>query len=262
MTCQDPHLPSLENKSTPEPTHPGQPLRLTLATYNIHACVGRGGRFDPSRIEGVLREMDADVVALQELRWNPDAALDQLKEFGRRLGYHTVAGPTLLRGGGHYGNALLSRHPLAQLQRIDLSQAGREPRGAIDVQVRVPGRQGPPLRVIATHLGLSPAERRTQIRTLLTRLGRSSTPDPVVLMGDLNEWFAWGRPLRRLHRHFGNTDAAPTWPAALPVFSLDRIWVHPRALLLKVEPHRTALAREASDHLPLRAVIELQASRD
>ncbi len=232
-------------------------MQLTLATYNVHGCVGRGGRFDPLRIEAVLREMDADVVALQELRWTPGTAQDPLLEFGARLGYHTAAGPTLMRGGGHYGNALLSRHPIEGLQTVDLSQSGREPRGAIDASIHIPGRTGPPLRVIATHLGLSPSERRTQIRTLLTRLGRPSTPDPIVLMGDLNEWFAWGRPLRRLHRHFGDTDAAPTWPARLPVFSLDRIWVHPRPMLRMVEPYRSALASVASDHLPLRAVIEL-----
>ena len=42
-------------------------MPLTLVTYNIHACVGTDGRFEPARIAGVLRELDADVVALQEV---------------------------------------------------------------------------------------------------------------------------------------------------------------------------------------------------
>lgn len=232
--------------------------QLTLATYNVHGCVGRGGRFDPGRIEAVLQELDADVIALQELRWNPNAALDQLRDFGERLGYDTAAGPTLLRGDGQYGNALLSRLPIQAVQLVDISQPGREPRGAIDVQLEVPGAsaQDATLRVIATHLGLSPAERRSQIELLLDRLGQPGE-DRVVLMGDLNEWFAWGRPLRRLHRHFGATDGTPTWPAIKPVFALDRIWVHPRSCLQQVAPHRSALARQASDHLPLRAVLKL-----
>lgn len=232
-------------------------MQITLATYNIHGCVGRGGRFDPGRIEAVLRELDADVVALQELRWNPEAALDQLREFGERLGYHTAAGPTLMRGDGHYGNAVLTRLPIAELQLVDISQPGREPRGAIDLQLQLPTAVAgaAPLRVIATHLGLSPAERRAQIQLLLKRLGQP-TEDCVVLMGDLNEWFAWGRPMRRLHRHFGDTDCASTWPAVKPVFALDRIWVHPRECLLQVAPHHSKLARRASDHLPLRAVLQ------
>ena len=228
-------------------------MPLTLATYNVHGCVGRGGRFDPKRIEDVLRELDADVVALQELRWHPDAALDQLREFGHRLGYDTVAGPTLLRGDGHYGNALLTRYPVVESGHVDISHGRREPRGAIDVQLQLPGEV---LRVVATHFGLSPAERRAQLKQLLERLG-PLTDAPVVLMGDLNEWFAWGRPLRRLHRHFGDTHSTATWPAAWPLFALDRIWVHPRQRLLSLAPHRTALAREASDHLPLRALVEI-----
>lgn len=226
-------------------------MALTLATYNLHGCVGRGGRLDPGRIEGVLRELDADVVALQELRWRPDAALDQLREFGQRLGYATVAGPTLLRAEGHYGNAVLTRLPVVAADRFDISQPRREPRGAIDLRLQRPSET---LRVMATHLGLSPAERRMQFRLLLDRLGPLDDA-PVVLMGDLNEWFARGASLRRLHRHFGATESAPTYPARWPLFALDRIWVHPRARLLSVAPHRSRLAREASDHLPLRAVL-------
>lgn len=231
-------------------------MRLSLATYNVHGCVGRGGRFDPKRIEAVLRELDADVIALQELRWNPDAALDQLRAFGEHLGYETAAGPTLLRGDGHYGNALLTRLPIAELQLVDISQPGREPRGAIDVRLQLPpsASDAAPLRVIATHLGLSPAERRAQIQLLLERVAQDPG-ERVVLMGDLNEWFAWGRPLRRLQQHFGITDCASTWPAIKPVFALDRIWAHPRESLLQVAPHRSALAARASDHLPLRAVL-------
>ncbi|HSM22272.1 MAG TPA: endonuclease/exonuclease/phosphatase family protein, partial [Rubrivivax sp.] len=110
------------------------------------------------------------------------------------------------------------------------------------------------LRVIATHLGLRPAERRHQIETLLAGLGDDTVP--TVLMGDLNEWFLWGRPLRRLHRHFGATPAPSTFPARWPVLALDRIWVEPRARLLQLRRHRTALARQASDHLPLVAQIQ------
>lgn len=228
-------------------------MRLRVATYNVHGCIGRDGRFNAGRTLQVLRELDADVIALQELRWRHEEALHLLAEFGESLGYAALAGPTLMREDGHFGNALLTRLGVLDVSRIDLSVTGREPRGALDVRL---GAGGAALRVIATHLGLRPAERRWQMRQLLVRMG-SPGVGPLVLMGDLNEWFLWGQPLRWLRRHFGPTPAPPTFPARWPLFALDRIWIEPRAILGVVRVHATALARAASDHLPLRADLRL-----
>lgn len=217
-----------------------------VATYNIHSSVGRDRRCDPVRIAAVIQELDADVVALQEVQ-SCHGALDVLAFFAEQTGMTPVAGPTMLRGDGSYGNALLTRRSPADVQRLDLSVRGREPRGALDVVVPL-GAQ--PLRVIATHLGLRPAERRWQIEQLLAQL-ESERPYPTVLVGDLNEWFLWGRPLRRLHAHFGDTPAPATYPAGWPVFALDRIWVKPLDRLLGIAVHNSPLARQASDHLPL-----------
>jgi endonuclease/exonuclease/phosphatase family metal-dependent hydrolase len=115
---------------------------------------------------------------------------------------------------------------------------------------------GSTLRVVATHLGLRPAERREQVERLL-RLFSWKDEDRAVLMGDLNEWFLWGRPLRHLHRYFDETPAVPTFPARHPILSLDRFWAHPGHILKKLEAHKTALSRVASDHLPLVATLEL-----
>ncbi len=160
-------------------------MALTVATYNVHRCVGRDGRRDARRVLAVLRELDADVIALQELEWQPAAALDLLAEFARELGCAGIAGPTLLERTGHYGNAVLTRLPVGAVHRVDLSVPGREPRGALDLVLEAP--RGA-LRVIATHLGLAPAERRRQIRRILALLA-PVRPEPVVLLGDLNEWF-------------------------------------------------------------------------
>jgi len=199
---------------------------IVVATYNIHRTVGRDGRHDPERIGAVLRELDADVVALQELEWRAGAALERMCRCAGDLQYLAVAGPTLVVRGGHYGNVLLTRLAVLKVERIDLSQPGHEPRGALDVTLAAGGER---LRIIATHLGLRPWE--------------------------INEWFLWGRPLRWLHAYFGDTPAAPTFPATLPLFALDRIWIHPRSRLRRIEVHTSALARMASDHLPLRAVM-------
>jgi endonuclease/exonuclease/phosphatase family metal-dependent hydrolase len=116
--------------------------------------------------------------------------------------------------------------------------------------------EGARLRVMATHLGLRPAERRHQTRLLLMYLG-SVPPVPSVLMGDLNEWFMWGRTLRWLHVAFCTTPAPATFPSRFPMFALDRIWVHPRQSLRALGVHASAVARSASDHLPLVALLDL-----
>ena len=225
---------------------------LRVATYNVHSGVGSEGRCDPARIAGVINELSADVVALQEVE-SRHGDLETLEFLSSQTGMMAVPGPTMLRTVGDYGNALLTRAGLLELRRTDLSFSGREPRGAIDAVLQA-GQER--LRVIATHLGLRPAERRHQIETLLAGLG--DDPSPTVLMGDLNEWFLWGRPLRRLHAHFGATPAPATFPARWPLFALDRLWVKPLRCLRKLKVHRSPLARVASDHLPLTATIELE----
>ena len=157
----------------------------------------------------------------------------------------------MLSRNGEYGNAVLSRLPVLAIKRVELTIGNREPRGALDVLVDVT--RGP-LRVLSTHLGLRPYERRHQVRVLLAHLDRQAVV-PTVLMGDLNEWYLWGRPLRWLHARFQRTAAPATFPASRPVLALDRIWVDPPHLGSRLRVHATATARIASDHLPL--VIDL-----
>jgi endonuclease/exonuclease/phosphatase family metal-dependent hydrolase len=223
---------------------------VVVATYNVHDCVGLDGRYDPARVLAILRDLDADLLALQELRWDPDEAMHVLDHFADCLGYRAIPGATLLRRNGHYGNAILTRLKVARIHRVDLSVPHREPRGAIDLQLDTP--LGP-LRAIGTHLGLFPGERRKQMSRLLEMLVKEQ--GPVVLFGDLNEWFLWGRPLCWLRAHFGHIPDLPTYPSRRPLFALDRIWVQPRTWLTELAVHATPLARRTSDHLPLRAVL-------
>ncbi len=79
---------------------------MRLASYNVHRAIGRDRRTEPERILGVIREMDADVVALQEVEAH-DTGGDMLAWLARETGMHAVAGTTLARHDGHYGNGLL-----------------------------------------------------------------------------------------------------------------------------------------------------------
>jgi endonuclease/exonuclease/phosphatase family metal-dependent hydrolase len=227
------------------------PWPLTVASYNIHGAVGTDGRFSPQRIAEVLREIDADVIALQEVPLGGDEQESVLLHLQRATGFHAVEGSTRSKSGRRYGNAVLSRYPITATRSIDLSFGSREPRGALDADLDC---HGHPLRVIATHLGLRPAERRDQIRRLLQVFDTNRMP--VILMGDVNEWFVWGRPLRWLMSHFEVVPALRTFPSRLPVFALDRIWIRPRHRLMRIAVHATPLARIASDHLPLIAHID------
>jgi endonuclease/exonuclease/phosphatase family metal-dependent hydrolase len=226
--------------------------RLRLASYNVHRGIGRDRKFMPERILGVIEEISPDVVALQEVEAH-DSGGDMLAWLAQKTGYHAIAGTTLKRHDGHFGNGMLSRCPIRSQSICDLSWRRREPRGAIAADVDCGGRT---LRVVATHLGLRPAERREQVERIL-RLFTWKEDDRAVLMGDLNEWFLWGRPLRHLHRYFDETPALATFPSSHPILALDRVWAHPGSILEKLEVHKTPLARIASDHLPLVATLEL-----
>jgi endonuclease/exonuclease/phosphatase family metal-dependent hydrolase len=228
-------------------------MRIRLATYNIHGCVGGDGRFDVERIGRVLREIDSDVVALQEVEHHDVDGVDLLEYLADYAGMTPIAGPTLFKNRRAYGNAVLTRLPVATVRPVDLSQPRREPRGALDLTLDCGDLA---CRIVATHLGLLPGERRTQVRTLLRVLGERDS-DVAVLLGDLNEWLLWGRPLRWLRRQFSPTPHLRTFPARFPVFALDRIWVRPDTCVQQIEPHATPTAQAASDHLPLKAVLEL-----
>jgi endonuclease/exonuclease/phosphatase family metal-dependent hydrolase len=154
---------------------------------------------------------------------------------------------------GDYGQALISRWPLQNTEIHDLSYPEREPRRAICSDVQTPAG---PLRVIATHLGLSLRERRSQAVALLEMLGSVRTT--TAALGDFNDWF-WAGSVRRTLAHAlpGYTRHA-TFPALYPMFQLDRIYLSPRFALLG---SRTDLdARTISDHLPVIADIRITPS--
>lgn len=228
-------------------------MNITVASYNIHIALGRDGRLAPERIASVVQELKADVIALQEVQF-VTKRFDMPAYLRKATGYQVLAGPTIVDPvRGDYGNALLTCRHVKSFCRIDLSVDRREPRGALDVTLDC-GEHS--LRVVATHLGLRPAERREQVTKLLSMLEGESAALPTILLGDLNEWFLWGRPLRWLHRHFEQTPAPATFPAGFPVFALDRIWVKPRHLLRRLFVHASPLARLASDHLPVVAQLQ------
>jgi endonuclease/exonuclease/phosphatase family metal-dependent hydrolase len=228
---------------------------LAVASYNIHSGVGLDRRRSAARIASVLKELDCDLYALQEVDNQPGDHEEsmQLEYFERALSMTAVPGLRIVRQTGEYGNAILTRLPVLSVQRHDLSHSSFEPRGALDVLVKV---NGHPLRVIATHLGLSRSERRAQWRALMLVQAETSGHVPTILLGDMNEWYPRAMTLQEAHRAFGPTPAPVAFPSFAPFLALTRIWVRPRHALLSLAVHRSQTARRASDHLPVKALVD------
>jgi len=204
---------------------------LRVASYNLHGCVGRDGERDAERIAGVIAELGCDSIGLQEVY--------HLELLAERTGLTAVAGPPNVWHGRHVGNALLTRRKVLEVRNHDYTWPRHEPRTALDVDLEVDGER---VRVIVTHLGLKPAERRFQVRKLLDLLKETPPYERVVVLGDINEWLPFSQRER-------------TFPSRWPLFALDRVWVRPRHALLAFGAHRSPLAVQASDHLPVKAII-------
>lgn len=224
-----------------------------VATYNVHRCIGTDNVYNPERISAVIRSLGADLVGLQEVdsRMPAGPGMYQLDYLAVRMRAKAICGPCIQNECSHYGNALLTRLPVIDFRLIDLSVPGREPRGAIDVDIDAGGRI---LRVIVTHLGCRAFERRRQIKRLIEYIGKERRR-PTVIMGDFNEWTPLSRGIRAINSHFGTTSARASFPSRFPLFSLDRIWVLGGTGRPEFQVQKSPLARIASDHLPLTAKI-------
>lgn len=228
--------------------------KIRIATYNIHGWIGSDGLSDPVRTLGVINRLDADIVALQEVRLPiPGVYTETDSYLEKYTSMKAVTGPTLHHGDGTYGNVLLSKVPVVSKKRFDLSYGDREPRGALDVDLDVDGRM---LRVISTHLGLHGRERHWQVRKL-EEVIEKEVSSHMVLMGDFNEWLFFSRAMRRMHRILHSHRSPRSFHSRFPVFSLDRIWVRPDGMLRRIWACKGDGTKKASDHLPVMAELEL-----
>ncbi|MFB2553816.1 endonuclease/exonuclease/phosphatase family protein [Ensifer soli] len=246
-----------EARVVPPPPSPG----LTIASYNVHKCVGLDKRFDPARIAAVIGEVDADIVALQEAdqRFGERAGLLDLDRLRRDFGLvQAPIVPRTARGHGWHGNLILVREGVVnRVQQMSLP--GVEPRGAVLADVELAGVR---LRVVAAHLGLLRHSRTLQARAILTMLGAQDEVLPTVLLGDLNEWRKGRRSSLSVFTSVFDHPHPPvaSFPARRPIFALDRVMGNTPGLVATVEVHDTPLSRVASDHLPVKARLDLSAA--
>ena len=217
---------------------------LRIATFNVHHCRGLDGVLDVERVARVLRSLDADLVALQELDrgMRRSDGIDQPAVLSSGLGTEIHFFPTLTRGQGEYGIGVASAPAVEEPAFVPLPQlADEEPRGAITARW-----QG--LDVICTHLSTSARTRRLQTSALAAIATGSKRP--VVVLGDLNQAQRSLGPLTS--RGFSGGFGHRTLPKAAFRRQIDHILVRGARLERSWTVHT-----DASDHLPLVAEIEV-----
>jgi endonuclease/exonuclease/phosphatase family metal-dependent hydrolase len=252
---------------------------VRLATFNVlHGRTPADGAVEPDRLAAAVRELDADLLALQEMdRGQPRShradltqlaaqaagavegvfapALAGLPGAWRRVVAHEEDGPL-------YGVALASRLPIESSRVVLLPHLpgavpvlfpGRrrpelvrdEPRVALVARVRT---GSGPLTVVSTHLSFIPGWNVVQLRSLMRAL---RSPDPLVLMGDLN------MPPSTAVRSTGLRALAldATYPVDTPREQLDHVLVRG-----PVEAVTRGVARPlpVSDHRALQVDVEVR----
>ena len=234
---------------------------FTVATYNVHDCVGTDRRSDPDRIARVIADTRADILALQEVSGPGEGRLcpgrpNHFEVLAQAFDGYAVEGPAVIDGTRRYGNMLLSRWPISTWAVADLAQSESEPRNAIDAVLETPVG---PIQVIASHFGLSHRERVRQA-LMIGDLARQTEAKPTLVMGDFNDWFPLSPIVRRIGAAIGRTlwqvPRRPTFPSLFPVLALDRILVSRHGQVVRTRVPGDTLARVASDHRPLIAEIE------
>jgi len=222
---------------------------VRLLSWNIHGTFGRNPRYDLAGVVELIDRWQPHIVALQEVDSRRQSDVDPFEFLQRELGEHGIGAKSILtEDGGGYGQMLISRWPLSATEIHDISFPEREPRRAIATCIDTPSG---PLRVVATHLGLSIHERRAQTQTLMALAN-----DPqiaTVIMGDFNDWFWPGSVRSVLSRAFPARTRFRTFPSQCPMLRLDRIYCRPHSAFVRCFTDRAG--RLYSDHLPVIADV-------
>ncbi|NNE10238.1 MAG: endonuclease [Gemmatimonadetes bacterium] len=241
-------------------------MRFRVVSYNIHKCIGGvDRRYSPERIVETIAHYEPDLVLLQEVDDGKPGTRNhrQVDTIADGLGfrYRTFQGNVLLRL-GKYGNAILSRHPIKGPRNIDLTIPLKKRRRAqlIKLTMREKGHRHS-LVIANVHLGLAAFERRMQMRKLLasTTIKWIRSTTPIILGGDFNDVF--GRLQKLIIEPAGftaTTGPLPTFPAAIPLQPLDRIYYRGPLTVESAFVGHTRLARQASDHRPIIADFDMK----
>ena len=221
---------------------------LRVATFNVKHGDNGQGRVDLRRMAAACAGLGADVLAVQEVdRFGRRSRYrDEMAVIARATGLQAVFGAAVRRRWRSYGNVLLARGPISDVEVIMLPRpSGGEQRVAIVAGVAV---NGVALSVAATHLSFRPGEGLPQLEVLLEALGRR--PGPRLLMGDLNIGPEVVEPAVTA-AGYRLAPTGPTFPARGPRTRIDFVAVSGLSVLGASTP-----APGMSDHLPVVAELD------
>jgi endonuclease/exonuclease/phosphatase family metal-dependent hydrolase len=263
-------------------------MKLRIATWNIHKGVSALGR--RPRVHGIkqaLAGIGADIVFLQEVQGRHDLLAikhaswpsQSQHEFLANDAQHTAYGKNAVYDHGHHGNALLSNFPIAAVRNHDVSDHAFESRGILHCVVTIDARV---IHCYVIHLGLFAGSRMRQTEALIEAVSASAPSDaPLLIAGDFNDWTnslseslceqlgvtevfdrhltasRFGSYLRRLSGRGPRKAPARTFPAAMPVLQLDRIYVRGFDVVDAKVLFGASWAR-LSDHAPIMTELILQ----
>ena len=232
---------------------------LRVATYNIHRCRGLDGRTSVTRIAEVIRAIEPDVIALQEVMGASPSSAGHAEELGALLGMGWVMAPTRHVRQALFGNVVLSRLPIIHHAQYELSWKTCEPRCCQRVDIEVGSHT---LHLYNVHLGTAFLERRYQAGRLSAIVHDRRIGEPKIVLGDFNEWMK-GLATQMLSERLKSIDLRAhlrrrrTYPGVFPLVHLDHIYYEGKVEVAKLELPRTRLALMASDHLPLVADLKV-----
>jgi len=240
-------------------------MEFRMVTYNIHKGIGgRDRRYRLERIVEALEHLHADVVLLQEVddgvpRSHFHCQVRMLAE-SLKFPHHAFQRNVRLKR-GYYGNALLSKYPLSDVSSCDLSVRFKKRRQALMARCRLPvAGHSRSLLLSNVHLGLAGPERVYQLRKLLkdVLICHAKSHTPIVIGGDFNDlWASLGRRVMEPAGFLPVCKKIRTFPAAIALRPLDNFFYRGPLKVHQAFASHTKVAREASDHLPLVADLEL-----
>jgi endonuclease/exonuclease/phosphatase family metal-dependent hydrolase len=241
-----------------------------VMTYNIHGCVDANGDVNPLKIINIIRELEVDIAALQEVdAENPIVKnRNQAKIISEALDLGYIYFPVEEKRPHHFGLAVLSRFSFSKIccnrlpnlyPKLDLRK-----RGAIRASIDTPAGK---MHIVNTHLSVFKLERRKQLNALLTnsRLPAVLENEPMVLCGDFNAGPS-SATYKKLSKHLTdvqsisnkNSASKATFHSKSPAFQYDHIFVSSHFTIRNAEVKRTTDIETASDHLPLVAELAVK----
>jgi endonuclease/exonuclease/phosphatase family metal-dependent hydrolase len=225
-------------------------MYLRAATFNIKHGTDRDGKVDLPRMSAACSSLLADVLAIQEVdRFARRTRYrDEMRVIAKATGLQAVFGEAARRRWRTYGNLLLARGPIRDVEVLKLPRPNAgEQRVAILAQVSVNGSW---LSVGATHLSFRAGEGEVQLNTVLDALDRRD--GPRLLLGDLNLGPEVVEPAVTA-AGYRLAPTGPTFPASSPRTRIDFVAVSGLEVLAASTPEPGV-----SDHLPV--VAEIQGS--